>query len=630
MNQTRLIPLSRISSVPADTVRAQRRREPDGRATEVLMQARSCWDAMFEFRRSRDRAKRYTYGDQWGDVIHTEEGDMVESEYIRRNGSLPLKNNLIRRLVRNVTGVYRGQNKEPVCTARDREEQGLGETMSTVLQYNWQLNRMADVNARCFEEFLISGFVAQRKSFGWRDGKSECWTDIVQPDNFIIDSSCRDIRGWDCTLVGEIHDIPFSTLCREFADTRSRLEWLRDTYGAASNRDYLASYVNQFGMSHEQLSFFWPSDHNLCRVIEVWTKESKPRYRCHDYLTGSYYKIDECDYESEVEAVNAARLLQGREQGLPDGEVPLIVAEWFMDDYWYYRYLTPFGDVLREGETPYDHGGHPYVFRMFPFIDGEIHSFVEDVIDQQKYVNRLIMLYDWIMRSSAKGVLVFPERCLSDKMKIEDVARQWARFDGLIVVDPKPGAEMPRQLVTNATNIGIDGLLELQLKFFEDISGVHGALQGKPGFSGQSAALYSQQTQNAANTLLDLLDTFSGFVTDSAVKDVKNIQQFYDSRRVVAIAGRSGSVVEYDPEKVRNVEFDLSINESASTPVYRQLANDTLMQIWQSGQITLEQLLRNGNFPFADRLLQDIEATRQKMAEQQAAAGGQAAGTVTG
>lgn len=56
-----------------------------------------------------------------------------------------------------------------------------------------------------------------------------------------------------------------------------------------------------------------------------------------------------------------------------------------MDSCWYYNYLTPFGDILREGETPYDHKSNPYVFKAYPFIDGEVHSFVGDVIDQQRY-----------------------------------------------------------------------------------------------------------------------------------------------------------------------------------------------------------------------------------------------------
>ena len=67
----------------------------------------------------------------------------------------------------------------------------------------------------------------------------------------------------------------------------------------------------------------------------------------------------------------------------------------------------------------------------------------------------------------------------------------------------------------------------------------------------------------------------------------------------------------YEPEKIRDVEYDISISESTSTPAYRQRANEFLMTIWQSGQITLEQLLKHGSFEFADELLQSIESQKQ-------------------
>lgn len=125
----------------------------DYRAESVLMEAQRAWTNMDRFRTDRERNKRYTYGDQWDDVISVDGKCMTEESYIKSQGNVPLKNNVIRRLVRTILGVYRGQSKEPTCTARDRDEQKLGETMSTILQCNMQLNRMNDMYARTMEEF---------------------------------------------------------------------------------------------------------------------------------------------------------------------------------------------------------------------------------------------------------------------------------------------------------------------------------------------------------------------------------------------------------------------------------------------------------------------------------------------
>ena len=424
----------------------------------------------------------------------------------------------------------------------------------------------------------------------------------------------RDFRGWDVTCLGEVHDVSFGQLCEQFAHTPQEYRKLRDIYKWAARREYIASYAERFGYSRlENYDFLLTSEPGRCRVIEVWRKEQKPRYRCHDYQNGDIFKIDIEDYDTEVEQVNRERMQMAKAAGMPEEEVPLIKATWFVDDYWYFYYLSPFGDILKEGETPYEHGSHPYVFKAYPFIDGEIHSFVSDVIDQQRYTNRLITLYDWIMRASAKGVLLMPEDCLPDGVSMEDIAESWAEFNGVIVYKPSASRQIPQQVANNSTNIGITELLNLQLKFFEDISGVNGALQGKPGFSGQSAAMYNQQVQNSTMALLDMLESYSQFTIDGAYKDVKNMQQFYDTKRVFNIAGKSGAQIEYDPKKIRDVEFDLSITESTSTPAYRQLANDILMQLFQSQAISVEQLLEFGDFPFADELLQSIKAQREQI-----------------
>lgn len=597
-----------------DTVIMSSQQSGDRRAFDILMEAQHYWNQMEDFRKDRERNKRYTYGFQWDDKICVDGETMTEEEYIKRQGNVPLKNNLIRRLVKSVLGVYRSQSKEPTCTARDRDEQKLGETMSTILQCNMQLNRMTEVYARTMEEFLISGFIVHRKSYGWRNGKEDCWTDYVQPNNFFIDNNMRDFRGWDVSVLGEIHDISFGQLCEQFASSPEDYRRLRDIYKWAAKKEYIASYAERFGYSRlENYDFLFTSEPGRCRVIEVWRKEQKPRYRCHDYQNGDIFKIDVKDYQKCVVAVNDERIEMAKSVGMPEEEVPLIKATWFIDDYWYFYYLSPFGDILKEGETPYEHDSHPYVFKAYPFIDGEIHSFVSDVIDQQRYTNRLITLYDWIMRASAKGVLMMPDDCLPDGVSIDDIAESWAEFNGVIVYRPSKSGRVPEQVANNSTNIGIAELLNIQLKFFEDISGVTGALQGKPGFSGESAAHFQQQTQNATATLLDLLECFSGFVVDGAYKDVKNIQQFYDSKRVFNIAGRSGAQIEYDPKKIRDVEFDLSITESTTTPAYRHLANDILMQLWQAQAISVEQLLEHGDFPFADELLQSIKSQKEQL-----------------
>lgn len=466
---------------------------------ELLEDALRYWERMSGFRKERERCKRYTYGDQWCDVVVVDGERIREEDYIRRQGNMPLSNNLIRRLVRNVLGVFRSSWANPECECRDLKEDREIATMQKLLDYNLDINRMEEVYSRTMEEFLISGLAVHRKWFGPRGGESDCWTDLVPANNFFCEMGSRDFRGWDASVVGEIHYMEFPALVAEFAKSEDDVELLRRIYAGA---DLLPG-------------------HRVCRVVEVWRKEYRQRYRCHDTLNGKYFVSEKI--------INS----------------PGVRCEWENREVWFCYFLGPAGEVLSKHESPYRHGSHPFVIKAYPFIDGEIHSFVSDVIDQQKFTNRLISMYDWTLRSSAKGVLLFPEGSIPEGSDINDVAAEWSRFNGVITYRPRAGVAMPQQVTSAVANSGISDLLNIQMKLMEDISGVNGALQGKLDSNSMSGTLYNQQTQNSMMSLTDLMKSFDGFIRDATQMDVSNILQFYDSRKIRSIVGDSSRFVDH-------------------------------------------------------------------------------------
>lgn len=475
--------------------------EKNHRGMALVAQASRHYAAMARFRLDRQRNKRYNYGDQWSDRIDVDGRAVTEEEYIKSQGNIPLKNNLIRRLVRNVIGVYNSRAGHPMCAARHPADSRGAAAMTALLRSNMEVNRMSALLTRSIEEFLISGMVVHRKSYGTRDGRTDCWTDYVVPDNVFIDTGMSDFRGWDCRIIGEIHELTTERLTAMFALGADDCETFAERYGPGGK----------------------------VRVYEIWRRETRCEYVVHDISRGCASVLEATrEVSSLVEQDNRRRV----EAGL----APLECV-WRKRDVWRYYFVDESGNILREGDTPYRHGSHPFVFKAYPMIDGEIHSFVGDVIDQQRYTNRLITLYDWIMRASSKGVLLVPEDCVPRGCDPSEFADAWSRYNGVIFYKPSASGNMPSQISNNSTNIGIRELLDVQLKFFEDISGVNQSLQGKTSNVGMSAELFSRQTHNATTTLLDILDTFDEFVRDGAYKDVSNILQYYSPSEVRAAGG---------------------------------------------------------------------------------------------
>lgn len=625
MEPRKIIPLSRLkkSKTPnVDTV-ALRHDELGTKKNSALLEACAQeWENLRQMREERERNLRFSYGDQWGDLVSYKGRTMTERQYIMEEGNIPLSNRLVRRIVTAVVGARLKAKSEPMCIARDPDRQREGEMMSMTLQCNWQTTKMLEILTPQFEDYLHGGIAIARETYEYREGLLDSWTDLVNPNYVFFTSRMKDPRHDDITMIGEIHDVTFNELCTKFGHSPEEYKQLHEIYQSQTYRYQTDTSVDPNDKNKTRtLNFYTPTDNTLCRVFEVWTQEMRPRYRCHDWLTGELYKVEEADYEA-IRQENLARIKQAKENGLTLDDTPLIEVEHFFDTYWYYQFLSPAGDILAEGETPYDHKSHPYSIKMFPFVNGEIHPYIGDVIDQQKYINRLTTLNYFVTRSTAKGVLMVPANAIPDDMSPEEFAEQWESADGLVIYTPKPGVPMPQQIANRSTNIGITDMISLQLRMMEDVSGVHGAAQGKDPNSGTSARLYAQQTENANTMILPVIQSFDDFVLRIAAKKAKTIQQYYDEPKMISIAGKQYSGIKtYDPIKARDLEYTLSIIESAATPVNRMLINNDLKEYWSRGAITLEMLLQCGEFPYSDALLQALRAAKEQAEEQGAPQG---------
>ncbi|NCB25410.1 MAG: hypothetical protein EOM62_08060 [Bacteroidia bacterium] len=617
----KLRPKSRLTGgkkIELDSLKV--RKGDQSKEMDILYRAKRCWDGLYEIRRNRERLMKFRYGDQYIDKVEVEGRTMTEKAYWEEQGVSPKKNNMIAKMVRSVIGVYKEQGIDFTAVAIDREEQSVAEMMTIALQANRELNCMKELELRQFEEFVISGLAFMKESWGWKKNRKDTWTDLVNPNYMFFDGAMQDVRHWDCDIIGQIHDMSFKELANKFATTKEEYRQLTEIYANARDSTYMASYYHQvYSYGHERGDFFVPQDHNMCRVIEVWSKEQKPRYRCHDYATGEYFIVEENEYNL-LEQINGIRLKEGAEQGIPQEEIPFIEAEWIMDSYWYYRYLSPLGHVLQEGETPFDHKEHPYTIKIYPFIDGKPHSLVEDSIDQQKFINELITLYVLMAKHSAKGLVVVDESLIPDSMTRELFEDQFARVNGLIIAKMKPGVQLPQQMSTNVSNFNVSELLKLEMGMFDDVTGVTGALQGKTPASGTAASLYAQQVQNASNTLVDVLFTFSNFLKEAMTKKVSNINQYYNEELIKTVVGsRFGGIKKYMPNLAEDVTFDLIVSEGMSNPQYKQAANAMYLDMFKMQIIDREQLLKFGDFPNGDAILQDIQLKAdeiQKQAEQ--------------
>lgn len=621
-----------------DSVKRRMERQ-NGRKTdyELLQRCWQAWNNLEAVRVTRDRAKRYCYGDQWGDTVRVYKNgyyyDMTEREYLKRKGSVPLSNNVMVSILNTLVGMYAKQGTEPVCFARTRSSQSLSDMMSATMQCNWQNTQMEDLLKHALEDYLIGGVMVCRETYEDRTQEIEdSWTDYIEP-NYVFWEGGSDPRHLDLSLIGVLHDESVNDLYKKFAREEYGLsiDDLNRIFDIDPDNSQTEGTMHNDTNDLSNISFDIPSKRgHYVRVIEAWTTETKYRYQCYDPIatneSDAYFRI-ECDDKvliAELNAKNVERKKQYDLMGVPPEDRAYITAKKVADKYWYYTFMAPDGTVLCRGETPYDFKSHPFTVKFYPYVNGEIHPFMGNVIDQQRYINRLIIMNDMAIRSSAKGLMLVPTQVL-DGMTPDEFAEQATEYDGIMFYTPKatlPNSR-PDVITSNAVNLGTNELLQIELNLMREVSNVSGALQGKTPTAGTSASRYAQESQNASTSLYSILKDMESFTECVAQKKCMMIKQYYDNGR--PIFNRDNTYpMEYDRLAARDIMFKISIKNAAATATYQNNINDKLDRLLEMGAINIVQYLQNLNEPFADKLLQDVQSQVEDLRAQQAEMGQQA------
>ena len=586
----------------------------------LLHQWESWWNSLSDYRTRRKRVRNYLRGKQWEDIIadpRSTTGETIkEHDYIVSQGKVPLKQNIMSQLKNNIVGRFRSNQLKPMVVARDKNEQDQSEMLSNALQHAHSINDCKELDSANFLEFVMSGMPVAKVGYKyWRERNLEdAWVQNVNPNRFFFNTDISDIRHTDVRVVGEIHDLTLdevkSVFARNSADEEMIEQWYR---GYGTDNDTL---INSSGLTSDRIDsidFLIPMDTNKCRVIEGWYLKAAWRTYVHDYLTGEYYITDKS--VKEVMAENQQRINDAMAAGVDLSEVPLKEAESKYEQYWYFKFLTPFGKCLYEGETKYKHESHPYAFVTYPLVDGEVWGMFEEIIDQQRYINRLITMMDFMIGSSAKGVLMVPEDAIPDDMDIDDFAEEWSRYNGVIKIKAKAGSQLPQQIVSRGTSVGIGEMLQLQMKLMQEISGVNYAIQGQKAGSSTPSSLYAQEAENSSLNSKDVMETYAGYLKRRDQKLLKVVHQFYDEKRMLNISGDASAraIKMYEPEKVADLDFDVEIAQTVDTPVFRQITDDILLGMLKDQFIDITTYLEHSSMPFAKPLLETVKAKQLEL-----------------
>ena len=596
-------------------------------APYLLMSAYNCWQSLAQVRINTRRNEEFIYGDQHSDRVFDFENKryVTERRMYQEMGFQPSQYNIIRNIItRSIPGLWMQNRTLPVCVAQKEENQAESDVLTATLHALYRKLELSKLENSEIIQLLASGIIARDINYANRNGEGDIVADYINPYSFFVDNSMTDPRYTDCSLVGYFYDADIDLIAGKFArGSKEREAKVRALY-RGNSEERIMQMSETFTDERLEMDFFTPptEKNGLARIIKVQRMETVSCWWVHDYLHGTIKPYDPSEVkESELKAWKAARKAEQTAMGTPEDKQLLIDYWWETDQRAVYYWLTPYGDVLEKLISPYWHGKFSIVFELHEFFVGKIYPFAKDLIDSQKQINRLANISELLTKHSAKDTMYVPISTVAeaDGYGVDYIEKASSKIGAVIPynVDPKAPNARPTRENTMAQAFTPLNVVNMWMKISENVSGVYGALQGAAPSAGTPAQMYAQQTQNSAVSLNGVYESLQSYRNKSCKMMVQLMQQFYKGKRWI-FDKKSGKMLLYEEDKVKNIDVELAIVENTDTPAYRLMVNDILIQLKQfdtQNQLDLRALLEAGNFPFKDQLLDYLNKREQEAQE---------------
>jgi len=614
----------------------------DGFYRKLMQKAAHYYDDMSPLRKKWTRANNYYMGRQLDDEVIYNGRKVKVKDLLKLRGLPEFQNDIISDKVLTLKGLMRQENMSCTCKSTDADEDMFAAIFSELLKQNDTLNERSQLNSELFEKFLIYAFLCVKVNHDYRQGRDDIY--LEQKDIYKLalppfeKSDLSDIK-----FIAEAHDMEWSDILRIFCKdengnaSRKAEEELKQIYKAETDRIQSLRHTG-FNNANDSDDFYHSSTIGKYRVVEIWTLERNRALWCHDRATADvgYRPLSERD---AIEAENERRKhdnVMRDENGLPilDAEgnemyyvdpdhLQLIEYRIDIEEFWYYRFLSPNGYLLKEGCSPYKvtRDGYsfyyqPYAFLAYPCLQGEIRSFIDRCEDKQNATNHYMLMLDSLLGHAMKGVAI-DSKSVTPLQGLDEMIANATKPNGVVIYNSEKG-EAPKPLAQNHLPQGLDWMINQNQSIVVSQSGVQGALQGV--HRNTSGKQYQMERESAATTVADYFGAFYSFQKRVCKIQLWQIQQFYDSHRSVKVSGEDFKQY-YNPETMMDVNFDLTLDMDANSAVMRETNNDMLWQLMLNNKIDLPTMLDCGYWTNTARLKKRYEEYQQRMLEQTAQTG---------
>lgn len=477
----------------------------------------------------------------------------------------------------------------------------LVEKINYLCQYVSERNSFEDKQVRLAEDLALTG-LAIMKSFEYA-GHQE-W--IIQPsENFLFDRSAKEYDLSDAGFMGDLTYLEPSEIfemAQELDDTEKSAI---DNYAKQTNKmniDTSASHTSQqthsgkvpvytvYWKDGERYEYGYVKDEfgydYFTKVNYVYDGETEPRYTDKDLVkvtTDKSKRIlgDKLKRRTHVDVIRMAIIIPREVLAFGAGEsgnkakITDVVLDYG---------IAPYQDTEN---IEYASAKFPYKCYCWGYIDGEILSPVDDAINPQRLINRILSVAENQISNSRGAGTVIDGTMVKDQ---SDVLRKMNRSEPVILDARGRGIQNAIGSYDSTIKQGtmvMFNIIESMKKFTQDSTGINEAIKGESTGSDQLVGVTQLMIQRGSLMQEPFYNSLA-MIFKQAFQSICNVGKriYSDSERNLAIAvGDEGMEMITITKDMKSEDFRIFIKRQNDVAVLIDAGNNMLTQFVQLGLI---------------------------------------------
>ena len=558
------------------------------KAEELIRSSEQYHSGLADMRSRYEEVRRYVRRDHWSNLVNDPDNPggpkITERALIERKGRTAVMFMQMEAIRRNLRGQYRRSRADRHVFAVNRANEDAVRQVNLAMRGVYRQNRMPTLEVDGFEDISMSGAEC------WRIGiefdpmlnRDEVRVDLLDVNRLFFNSDIRDRRLSGLRQVGYLHDFTIDQIVTQFAVDENgdydekKAEEIKDHYGDSVGTTNWAQYNPNSG------GFYDTGHSGLYRVIEVWEAAEEVVKYVHDPAEGTQEVLDESI--GDIASLNADR----REAGMP--ELKIINRR---EEVWHYYYMSPHGFMLADGLTPYWHDSHPFVIGLLNWKDAETWGIYEAIIHPQRWLNRMMVLYDELLAGTAKGTLRIPSTSIPEDSSAEEIATAHSTPNSAFVYESHPSRNptgaYPEQITRSSVPNEVFALLPILKDWIQEVSGAKGPISGDDPERKTTASQYQMQIDQGLLANLDIFESHYECLNEVDEKVVACMMQAYEEKRPLAT------------EDEQNV-IEFSLGKVQDSPTMRMMWDADLKELLVAGKIDDDTFYEFWSHPLAAQL----------------------------